>query len=77
MVNFNTNGMTKYFVNMTAQPNGDHEVHKEGCYWLSLALDTKELGLFTDCHAAVVKAMDYYPSSANGCGSCSKKCHSS
>ncbi len=27
--------MSGYCVNNTAQaPNGDHEVHEEGCYWL-------------------------------------------
>ena len=28
--------MESYYVNTSAQPNGDHEVHREGCFWLTL-----------------------------------------
>ncbi|MDE3742539.1 hypothetical protein [Maribacter polysaccharolyticus] len=67
--------MTKYYVDQTAQPNGDHVVHKEGCHLLALAKYTKGLGLHVDCHSALVKAMDYYPNTANGCKSCAMQCH--
>ena len=30
--------MALYYVNNTAQSNGDHEVHREGCYWLTLVV---------------------------------------
>ena len=32
--------MASYYVNDNAQPNGDHEVHESGCYWLGLARST-------------------------------------
>ena len=64
----------KYYVNNNAQDNGDHEVHKEGCYWLSLATDTTYLGEFYSCSGAVQKAKETFPS-ANGCAHCSSACH--
>ena len=30
--------MGHYYVNPNPQPNGDYEVHLQGCYWLSLIL---------------------------------------
>ena len=68
--------MEKYYVNNTAQINGDHEVHKNGCYWLSLVSSKKELGEHSTCHSAVRKAKETYPQS-NGCKTCSNDCHTS
>lgn len=65
-----------YYVNNTAQPNtGDHEVHKEGCYWLSQAADVSYLGSFDNCKDAVKKAKEKYPNTADGCATCSSECH--
>lgn len=41
--------MAKYYVNNSAQKNGDHEVHKDGCYWLTLVTSKKDLGHHTGC----------------------------
>lgn len=68
--------MTRYYVNNTAQSNGDHEVHEDGCYWLSLAINTSYLGQFSSCFGAVARAKLTY-STANGCKHCSPACHTS
>ena len=68
--------MAHYYVNDNAQSNGDHEVHKEGCYWLSLVTSRTYLGLFNSCHGAVKRAKEIYASS-NGCVHCSPACHTS
>jgi len=68
--------MAKYYVNNTPQQNGDHEVHKEGCYWLRLASSTKDLGEHSNCFPAVRKARETYLQS-NGCKTCSNACHTS
>lgn len=66
--------MDRYYVNNNQQANGDHEVHKEGCYWLSLIVSKKDLGLHYSCSSAVVEAKKYYWKS-NGCKTCSNPCH--
>ena len=63
-----------YYVNDNAQPNGDHEVHEDGCSWLDLAISKSHLGLFETCHPAVEVAKEKYPQS-NGCAHCSSACH--
>ena len=68
--------MASYYVNKNAQSNGDHEVHKEGCYWLSLVSSKKYLGEFNNCEDAVVEAKKTY-SRSNGCKTCSSECHTS
>ena len=68
--------MDNYYVNNNAQANGDHEVHKEGCYWGSLASSTHHLGQFFSCHGAVAEAKLIY-TKANGCAHCSPLCHTS
>lgn len=66
--------MDRYHVNNRQQSNGDHEVHKEGCYWLSRADSTKDLGLHSSCWGAVNLARTIYPT-ANGCATCARACH--
>lgn len=63
-----------YFVNDNAQPNGDHEVHVQGCYWLSLATRTTPLGYYWTCADAVRAARAKYRQ-CNGCAYCSAECH--
>ena len=68
--------MAKYYVNPTAQvKSNDHEVHKEGCFWLGLISNPIYLGVFSSCHGAVNKAREYYPLTADGCIHCSPDCH--
>ena len=68
--------MDNYYVNDRAQANGDHEVHKDGCYWLKLAVSTTYLGQHYGCSTAVAKAKTIYRQS-NGCKYCSPICHTS
>ena len=68
--------MAKYYVNQASQANGDNEVHKDGCYWLSKAISKKFLGEFYSCSGAVTEAKKTY-SKANGCATCSPECHTS
>lgn len=66
--------MARYYVNKNAQENGDHEVHKDGCYWLVLVNDKLDLGHHSHCSTAVVEAKKTYEQS-NGCARCSSDCH--
>jgi hypothetical protein len=68
--------MASYYVNMTAQQNGDHEVHRSDCVWLPGANNRIFLGEHSACHGAVTSARIYYPQS-NGCYWCSNACHTS
>lgn len=68
--------MNHYYVSMNAQPNGDHEVHKEGCSWMPRVENRIYLGAFASCWGAVQKAREYYLQS-NGCYYCSPECHTS
>ncbi|WP_332688826.1 hypothetical protein [Devosia sp.] len=65
-----------YYVNDTAQPNGDHEVHAQNCYWLGQARSTTYLGLFATCREAVAAARRHYRQ-CNGCVHCAAACHTS
>ena len=67
--------MPRYYVNPRAQiGSGDHEVHKEGCYWLGLILHPVFLGFFESCGPAKAEAKKRY-STADGCKHCSPACH--
>ena len=68
--------MTRYYVNMNAQDNGDHEVHTSDCSYLPDPSNRQDLGLFSNCRDAVQQAKKYYPQS-NGCFYCSLPCHTS
>ena len=54
--------MAAYYVNTNAQSNGDHEVHRDGCYWLSLVKSPMYLGYFDSCYPAVQVAKQTYSS---------------
>lgn len=64
----------RYYVNKSAQANGDHEVHTASCRWLPKVENRIELGEFGSCEPAVVAAKMYYPQS-NGCVHCCADCH--
>lgn len=69
--------MARYYVNKNAQPNGDHEVHKEHCNYMPEPHNRIYLGDYATCAPAVTKAKnDHYPQS-NGCYYCSNSCHTS
>ncbi len=68
--------MTSYYVNKTAQANGDHEVHRTGCNYLPNPENSKYLGEYYSCRPAVQEARKLY-STANGCYFCSPECHTS
>lgn len=66
----------KYYLNPNAQTTGEHEVHKEGCYYLSLINSPIYLGLFTNCSDAIEVAKKLYPLySIDGCAFCCPTCH--
>jgi hypothetical protein len=62
----------RYYVNHNAQPNGDHEVHRDDCTYLPS--NRIDLGIFTSCHDAVRAAKKHH-SQVNGCAFCSPACH--
>lgn len=64
--------MDRYCVNNEAQPTGEHEVHKEGCYYFPS--NRTDLGYCSNCHEAVLKAKQVY-SNVDGCYYCSNSCH--
>ncbi|HPM76234.1 MAG TPA: hypothetical protein PK961_04015 [bacterium] len=68
--------MAYYYVNKSAQENGDHEVHKSGCSFMPNEENRRYLGDFTNCHDAVREAKKIYPKS-DGCKFCSEECHTS
>ena len=67
--------MAIYYVSKYAQPNGDHEVHRDGCSFLPRLENRMLLGDHTHCSAAVNESKKHYTQS-NGCFSCSHECHS-
>ena len=66
--------MASYYVNDSAQQNGDHEVHREGCRFVPLPRNRTYLGQFGTCFPAVAQARRYYRQ-VNGCYFCSRACH--
>lgn len=66
--------LRKHYVNNHPQPNGDNEVHVEGCDWLRQARSSTYLGSFARCQEAVEAAQRFYPR-ANGCAFCCPECH--
>ena len=67
--------MARYYVNRNAQPNGDHEVHKQGCSYMPADENRINLGEHTTCHTAVAKAKREHFAKSNGCYYCSNECH--
>lgn len=66
-----------YYINNNAQPDsGDHEVHTQNCYWLSIAKSKQYLGYFLNCHEAIAEARKYYDD-VDGCAYCTPACHKS
>jgi len=68
--------MPQYCVNRQEQPNGDHEVHAEGCTFWPSPPNAQLLGWHSDCVPAVQAARSYFYR-VNGCKFCSLLCHTS
>lgn len=66
--------MENYYVNNTAQKNGDHEVHIDDCQYFKSIVSKKYLGKFSNCKSAVTEAKKTY-SQSNGCKTCCPDCH--
>lgn len=66
--------MARYFVNRNAQPTGEHEVHKEGCYRMPETQNRIYLGLFSDAIEAVREARRYFDD-VDGCYYCASEAH--
>ena len=66
--------MASYYVNNNAQPNGDHEVHRESCDYMPAPENRRYLGDFSSCTTAVEKAKTIYRT-ADGCYHCCRACH--
>lgn len=67
-----------YYVNRdnNGNPNYDHEVHAEDCYWLPKPEKRIYLGYYASCSDAVRAARSYYPN-VDGCAVCCPQCHKS
>lgn len=68
--------MKVYYVNKFPQPNGEHEVHKDGCSFLPRSEYRLFLGIHSNCADAMIESKKHYAKS-NGCFSCSHECHTS
>ena len=66
--------MPKYYVNTNAQPTGEHEVHKEGCYRMPELQNRIYLGYFLNANDAVREARKYF-NKVDGCYYCSPEAH--
>ena len=66
--------MATYYVNRNEQPNGDHEVHVDGCVHGAERVNREYLGEHATCFTAVAQAKRKYPR-ANGCFYCAKPCN--
>lgn len=64
----------RYYVNKQAQANGDHEVHKETCWYLPAPHNRLDLGNCDSDQEALGKALRYYPK-ADGCKYCCPSIH--
>ena len=67
--------MPNYYVNMRAQSNGDHEVHRaDYCPTPAAPHNRRDLGWHAACYGAVREAKKIYRT-ANGCRNCSPEWH--
>lgn len=66
--------MPVYYINRNAQPTGEHEVHKEGCYRMPELQNRIYLGYFPNANDAVREARKYF-NKVDGCYYCSQEAH--
>ncbi len=71
--------MIKYYLNLNAQSNGDHEVHKETCYYYyeyKNQYNFELLGAFSNDIEAVNYARFKHPNfRIDGCAYCCPNAH--
>jgi len=67
--------MARYYVNVTEDNGGHHEVHRLGCVKFPSPENREFLGEFSSCFLAVKKAKSLGYFTANGCWFCSRDCH--
>lgn len=67
--------MKKYYINKTADNNGNNEVHTSDCFWLKRASQTEYLGQFQNANDAVSYAKRIGYPYADGCRICSYEAH--
>ncbi|MDC7230459.1 hypothetical protein [uncultured Sphaerochaeta sp.] len=68
--------MQDYYLNLSEQDNGDHEVHTRNCYYFDQIKNYEYLGSFQSCHSAVRIAKVRHPNfSIDGCKYCCPSCH--
>jgi hypothetical protein len=66
--------MDLYYVDINAQANGDHEVHKSSCNFMPKKLYRLFLDYFKNCHEALKEARKTFPKTADGCHYCCPDC---
>ena len=67
--------MAFWYVDDIAQPNGDHLVHHDSCFELSLSPRKSLIGSFTNCRDALAKSRVQHYQHSNGCPVCAPGCH--
>ncbi|WP_292587862.1 MULTISPECIES: hypothetical protein [unclassified Mesotoga] len=63
-----------YYVDDSAKPAGEHEIHTEHCERLREVKSKTMLGDFVNCFGALQKARDFYQN-VDGCAYCCSECH--
>lgn len=71
--------MINYYLNLNAQSNGEHEIHKESCYYYYMyksGYNFELLGTFFNENDAVRYAKQKYPIfKIDGCAYCCRNIH--
>ena len=71
--------MTRYYLNLNAQDNGDHEIHKESCLYYYLYKNGNNfefLGSFYSDNDALRCAKNKHPNMRiDGCAYCCQSIH--
>ena len=71
--------MINYYLNLNAQVNGDHEIHKESClyyYMYKTGNNFEHLGSFDNDYSALNYAKNKHPNlKIDGCSYCCPSIH--
>lgn len=63
--------MDNFYLNKNEQTSGEHEVHRSGCYWLTLMTNKEYLGIQLSSSAAIAKAKSLHLFwKIDGCATC-------
>jgi hypothetical protein len=66
--------MAEFYVEINAQANGEHVVHRAECSLLPAKDMISYLGSIASCASAVKKAAERFKP-VNGCPQCASSCH--